>query len=79
MPGSPPIGVNCNCKRNNQIKLGHFRNGHPIVKGSIDVRLKEETLLCVDLTPVWMRIRLRFQQKQRVKEERVKKDIDLGR
>ena len=45
----------------------------PNVNDTTDIRLKEETLLCLEVTPVWMRIRLRFQQKQRVKEERVKK------
>ena len=45
----------------------------PNVIDTTDSRLKEESLLCIELTPVWVGIRLRFQQEQRVKEERVKK------
>ena len=73
MPGSTPLGETELAKVTIKQIQDTLEIQKPNVKHTTDSRLKEETLLCIELTPVWVGIRLRFQQKQRVKEERVKK------
>ena len=58
----------------------HYEYQKAMVSSPLVFKKKGRVLLCREVSPVWMRIRLRFQQKQRVKEERVKKiSISLGK
>ena len=58
----------------------HYEYQRAMVSSPLVFKKKGRVLLCREVSPVWMRIRLRFQQKQRVNEERVKKiSISLGK